>query len=323
MSDQLIVRPAARQSARLLIGLFGESGSGKTKSALLLARGIAGPNGKIIMGDTESGRGEFFADEIPGGYDVIPMDAPFSPARGVEMLGTMERTGAVVGIVDSVSHFWEGQGGVLDLASDNEDAGKKGLAVWRKPKLEHAKFVLKLMQSKMTLIVCMRAKFKSRQVKGAIIKDDHLSALQADDFLFELTLHMQVNPDHSIIVTKKGRADLRACLPPDNSGPLEISHGEAIAAWAKGGTVEAPKGGAIVPLHAPGEIGPTVPKAIDPCTDLKKKLWAMTKGEHKGNVNDFWNFLFRVKAIDEQEAREATLTEQRLIEAIEFVEGLA
>jgi len=316
MSESLIVRSAARQSARLLIGMFSESGSGKTLSSLLLARGIAGPSGKIIMGDTESGRGEFYADQIAGGYEVIPMDAPFSPARGVSMLETMERMGAAVGIIDSVSHFWEGQGGVLDLAGDNEDAGKKGLAIWRKPKLEHSKFVLKMMQAKMTLIVCMRAKFKSRQVKNAkgfseIVKDEHLTPIQADDFLFELTLHMQVNPDHSIIVTKKGRADLRACLPPDNSGPLEIRHGEAIAAWAKGGTVE--------PMEARAKE-----RVSDKSTaDLKKKLWNMTKGEHGGNVDKFWGYLAAQKAITIDEMDDGQLTEQRLIEAIEFVEGLA
>lgn len=315
MSESLIVRRATRQSARLLIGMFSESGSGKTLSSLLLARGIAGPTGKIIMGDTESGRGEFYADQIPGGYEVIPMDAPFSPARGVEMLETMERMGAAVGIVDSGSHFWEGQGGVLDLAGDNEDAGKKGLAIWRKPKMEHAKFVLKLMQAKMTMIVCLRSKFKSRQVKNAkgfseIVKDEHLTPIQADDFLFELTLHMKVNPDHSIIVTKKGRADLRACLPADNSGPLEIRHGEAIAAWAKGGTIEAPK------ERAPVESTPEV-KA------LKKRLFAMTKGEHGGDSEKFWEFLYTKKSIDRAEYESRDMPEKRWVEAIEFVEGLA
>lgn len=312
--SSLTVRPAARQSARLLIGLFGESGSGKTKSALLLARGIAGPSGKVIMGDTESGRGEFFADEIPGGYEVIPMDSPFSPARGIEMLELMEAKGATVGIIDSCSHFWEGIGGVLDMAAENEEAGKKALAIWRKPKFEHQQFVLKLLQAKMTVIVCLRAKFKSRQVKDGgkttIVRDDYLTPLQAEDFLFELTLHMQVNPNHSIIVTKKGRADLRACLPDDNSDPLAIRHGEAIATWARGGS-------------APGPQSPPAPATSPEVRTLKKKLFQMTQGEHGGDQEKFYAFLLRKEAITPAENEARQFDEKRLADIIDFVEGLA
>ncbi len=319
MNENLIVRPAARQSARLLIGLFGESGSGKTKSSLLLARGIAGPKGKVIMIDTESGRGEFFADEIPGGYEVIPMDSPFSPERTIKAIELAEAQGADVLVCDSLSHCWEGIGGVLDLASDNEEAGKKGLAIWRKPKMEHAKFVLKLLQAKMTVIVCLRAKFKSRQVKNAkgfseIVKDDHLTPIQADDFLFELTMHMQVNPDHTVIVTKKGRADLRACLPDDNSGPLEIRHGEAIAEWARGGTLVPP--GEFLKLASPVPSSPEI-KA------LKRRLFDMTKGEHGGDSEKWWLYLVTCDAINLDEYNTRELPEKRWIEAIEFVEGLA
>ena len=42
-------RPATRSEAKPLIGLYAESGAGKTYSALLLARGFVGPSGKIAM----------------------------------------------------------------------------------------------------------------------------------------------------------------------------------------------------------------------------------------------------------------------------------
>lgn len=230
------LRPANRTSVKPLIALYGESGSGKTLSGLYLARGIVGPSGRIAMIETESGRGEFFADMIPGGYDVLPISEPFAPSRCVEAIQTVEKAGHDILIVDSGSHFWEGIGGVLDMAAHNEGEGRKGLAVWRLPKMEHAKMMLKFMQTRLTIIVCLRAKYKSRQVKNGgkseIVKDDYLTPLQADDFIFESTTHMQVNMDHSIFVTKNGRPDLRACFPPDNSTPITIATGEAIARWA-------------------------------------------------------------------------------------------
>lgn len=230
------IRPASRTSVKPLIAMYGESGSGKTFSALLLARGIVGPSGRIAMIETESGRGEFFADMIPGGYDVLPITEPFAPARCVEALQTIEKSGHDIAILDSGSHFWEGIGGVLDMAAHNEEAGKKGLAVWRLPKMEHSKMMLKFMQTRLTIIVCLRAKYKSRQVKqggkSEIVKDDHLTPLQAEDFIFESTTHMQINMDHSIFVSKDGRPDLRACFPENNTSPITIATGEAIARWA-------------------------------------------------------------------------------------------
>jgi len=53
-------RPAIKSSAKLLVGIYSESGCGKTYSALLLARGFVGDNGKIAMIETESGRGEAY-----------------------------------------------------------------------------------------------------------------------------------------------------------------------------------------------------------------------------------------------------------------------
>jgi hypothetical protein len=298
------IRPASRQHARLLIGLYGESGSGKTKSALLLARGIAGPDGKIVVIDTEAGRAEFFADEIPGGYDVLPLSAPFSPSRYAEAITACEETGAKVICLDSASHSWEGQGGVLDMAGENENAGKKGLAVWKNPKMEHAKFVLKLMQSNCTVIVCLRAKFKSRQVKNAkgfteIVKDEHLTPIQAEDFLFELTTHMQVNPDHTIYVTKEGRADLRACLPENDKEPIKIAHGEAIAQWAAN----------------PGKIsGPQTAATSKPddTKALKAALWNMAKSKY-ATAQEFEQMLWDEGIIDTERESLSELSSERLI----------
>ena len=66
-------RPAERSQAKPLIGLYAESGCGKTYSALLLARGFVGSAGKIGMIETEAGRGEAYADIVPGGYDVASL----------------------------------------------------------------------------------------------------------------------------------------------------------------------------------------------------------------------------------------------------------
>jgi hypothetical protein len=232
-------KPATRQGIKPLICAYGESNSGKTYSMLLLARGIAGPNGKILMGDTESGRGALYADEIPGGYLRTDFEPPFSPERYMRFLDEAEALHPDVIVLDSFTHEWSGEGGVLDIAGENEAGGKKGLAVWKAPKMAHAKLVMRLLRSKTFVIVGLRAKFKSRQVKNQkgfteIVKDDRITPIQDDEFLFEATAHMEMqtaNPG-TIRLTKWSVAGLQRCFPKDGTEKIGIAHGTAIAAWA-------------------------------------------------------------------------------------------
>src|SRR5262245_20948635 len=108
-------RPARRSEAKPLIGLYSESGCGKTWSALMLARGFVGPAGKIGMIETESGRGEAYADVLPGGYDVLPIRENLSPENYGRALTIAEQAKFDALIIDSASHEWEGAGGVLGM----------------------------------------------------------------------------------------------------------------------------------------------------------------------------------------------------------------
>lgn len=300
------IKPATRQGVRPLIGLFGESGTGKTFSSLLLARGFVGPKGKIGFIDTESGRGSLYSDikEI-GGYDVLELTEPFSPVRMIEAMAEIEKAGYSIGCIDSASHEWEGIGGVLSMAADNEEHSKRaGLHNWRTPKMEHAKFVLKLLQSPIPWIVCLRAKYKTRQMKDdkgktQIVKDEMASPIQAEDFIFELTCHAQVFPDHSIVVTKEGHPELRKCFPENNKEPISIRHGEALAKWCNAA-------GAPFTPSAPAQ------------KELKTALWKLTEPHHAGDVKKFETYLRTEPFIGANEVV-ADLSATRLGEIIEAI----
>jgi hypothetical protein len=284
------IKKATRQSTRPLISLYGESGNGKTYSALLLARGFVGPEGKIVLADTESGRGSLYADVLPGGYDTIDIEPPFTPERAVEVIDTVEKSGATIGCLDSGSHFWEGVGGVLDQASANEErSGKPGLHNWKNPKFSHAKFMLRLLRSSIPWVICLRAKHKSRQTKDdrgktVIIKDDHASPIQAEDFLFEMTAHAEVLPDHSIFLSKCSHPSLRECFP--KQGPITIETGELIAKWCKGNG----------PAPKTETNGPSAE-----LKKLKQKLWNETRKLHGGDQAKLEDWLHTVGILGENE----------------------
>ena len=156
-------KPAFRKSTPLLLSIASVTGGGKTYSALLLARGLAGPSGTVAFIDAENGRGEMYSDspgiiaayrDHPNGiYDYARIDPPFTPERYMEYVKAAESSGASVGIIDSTSHVWDGTGGCIDMA-------EKARGMWTKPKLEHKKFVNCLLSSKMHWILCLRAQEK-------------------------------------------------------------------------------------------------------------------------------------------------------------------
>lgn len=268
------IRPASRQAVKPIIAFYSESGCGKTYSSLLLARGMAGPKGKIVLIDSESGRGSLYADVLPGGYDTLALTDPFMPKRYIEAMEAVEQSGAAVGIIDSGSHEWEGISGVLDMAAENEQrSGKAGLNNWKTPKMEHAKWVLKLLQSPLPWIICLRAKFKSRQLKEngktVIVKDEQPSPIQAEDFIFEATCHALIYPDHSIKLTKWSHPSLRDCFP--DTGPITSEHGAKISQWCNS---------AGEPAKAQSTKSATV--------ELATKLWNVCKPIRTPNVKE-WN----------------------------------
>src|SRR4051812_18755523 len=74
----LNIAPAERAGAHLLIQLYGPPRSGKTYTALLIARGMVGPKGRIGVLDTESGRARLYSDKVPGGFVVGELTPPYT-----------------------------------------------------------------------------------------------------------------------------------------------------------------------------------------------------------------------------------------------------
>src|SRR5438067_7860615 len=84
----LNIAPAERAGAHLLIQLYGPPRSGKTYTALPVARGMVGAKGKIGVLDTESGRARLYSDKVPGGFVVGELTPPRDRPTASEKLGT-------------------------------------------------------------------------------------------------------------------------------------------------------------------------------------------------------------------------------------------
>jgi len=229
-----VVTPAERKGIKALVLLFGKSGSGKTKSALRLARGLVGPKGKIGFLDTEHRRGLHYANDHD--YYWAGMDAPFSPSAYLKALEDFEAQGVDCMIVDSMSHVQEGEGGLIDMAdaeeakSNNRDARAK----WAKPKAEWKRVRNRFLQSRMHIIFCARA--KEPLIKdGNKVEKGPLTPIIPADFEYEVTLALGLDEETHAIIPVKLPHELAGAFPLDKF--INEKAGEAMLAWLDGGRV--------------------------------------------------------------------------------------
>ena len=245
-------KPAIRESVGLIIGLAGPSGSGKTYSAMRLASGIAGDKPFAVI-DSEGGRAKHYADQFKFDHgDLMP---PFRPQAYTEAIHAADAAGYPVIVVDSVSHLWAGEGGILEWQEEELDrmAGDDWrkreacrMAAWIKPKMASKAFVQRLLQLRAHLILCFRAEEKVEMVKGddgktRIVPKKSTTGLDGwmpvceKSLPYELTVSFLLMPDNPGVPHPiKLQAQHRSMFPPGK--PIDEEAGRRVAAWAAGAT---------------------------------------------------------------------------------------
>lgn len=244
-----VFKKATRENVGLLIGLAGGTGSGKSYTSMRLATGMAGDKPFCVI-DTEAGRAKHYADQFT--FDHGDLAPPFSPDRYAEAIMAADKAGYPVIVVDSISHEWASDGGVLDMQEAELDrmAGddwKKReackMAAWVRPKLSHKHFVSKLLQVRAHIILAFRAEEKIEMIredgKTKIIPKQTLTGLDGwvpvseKNLPFELTASFLLLAKHPGIPHPiKLQEQHRALFPLDK--PITEESGRALAAWASG-----------------------------------------------------------------------------------------
>lgn len=144
---------AERKKAKIKLGLQGPSGSGKTYSALLLAFGLTEDWSKIAIIDTENHSSNLYSHL--GEFNVLPLDAPFSPEKYIKAIRVCVTAGMEVIIIDSISHEWEGTGGILDTHSQMTG---NSFTAWAKLTPRHNAFIQEILQSPVHILATIRTK---------------------------------------------------------------------------------------------------------------------------------------------------------------------
>ena len=226
------IRKAERKQAKLRIGLSAPSGAGKTYSALLLASGIASDWSKIALIDTESGSGELYAHL--GDYNVIQLEAPFSPERYIEAIKACEDAGMEVIIVDSTSHEWEGKGGCLEINESIAQSKFRGntWSAWSETTPRHQKFIQAIVTSKCHVITATRNKIDTMMTEDKKVKKVGTKEIQREGFEYELTINFNIDRDTHKVIVSKDRTEIF-----EGQDPFIITKetGKQLVDWAMSG----------------------------------------------------------------------------------------
>lgn len=234
----LNIRPAERGESKAIIGIAGISGSGKTYTALKLARGMVSKPSEIGFLDTENKRGSLYADILDGPFMIGDLYPPFSPKRYSEAIKEFQEAGVKVLVIDSVTHEWEGEGGCDDIA--NMKMGASNMPNWVGAKREHKSFMNTLLQCNMNVICCIRAREKTDFKNPKQPVSLGIQPVCEKNFMFEMTV--------SLLMEDEGKKQRFMKLPQflkeafgSGNGYIGEETGKKVIEWINTGEKEHPE----------------------------------------------------------------------------------
>lgn len=225
--------PASKASLKARVALCGPTGSGKTWTALEWAH-VLGSRTALI--DTEHGSASLYADHHQ--FDTLPWAPPYNPTALAETILQVPTWGYDVLVIDSLSHFWMGEGGTIDVADNAASRfGGNSFAGWKvaTPALRH--LVDTMLAVDCHVIVTMRTKTEwvldedSRGKKAP--RKVGMAPVMRDGIEYEFTLIGDLDLEHRMTISKS-RCSVLAdqVIQPGRAGEAASS----FAAWLADGS---------------------------------------------------------------------------------------
>ena len=273
MSIRFIPVTEITEPRTIALGLSGGSGTGKTFTALRVARGIAervtGKKGAPIgYVDTENKRALHYKEAFPEmmHFDFTAVNdegelVGFGVDRWIEVLDAAEEAKLPVLIMDSFSHAWEGVGGVLDTQAEVLDRlvqeaerrangrwtverDKFSQLAWAEVKPRYRRLIDRIVRAKTNIIICTRAKPVMQKKDGNSMKNARATKTRRQDvpwdpasdgdLMFEMTAMVILDPSAPGCPVHQIKVADQFKGLFDPRKPMGEFTGQAMAEWASG-----------------------------------------------------------------------------------------
>jgi len=261
---------AVKREAKLRLAISGPAGSGKTYTALTLARTLAGPSGLVAVIDTERGSASKYADLF--NFDVLELDS-FHPDRYVEAISAAVAAGYAVVVIDSLSHGWTGHDGMLAQVDRIAKLRHNGntFKAWGDNDVRRMEtaFIESLTGSPVHIIATMRSKTEyavEQNERGkAQPRKVGTAPVQRDGLEYEFDVFGMLSPENELMIQKTRCPALTGQVIARPGKPLA----DTLIEWLGGAPALAPT--APRTLHAVPEVQPMTPAQPAPKPAAKGK----------------------------------------------------
>ncbi len=230
---------AVKYGAKLRMALSGPAGAGKTYTALTLATALADGQGVALI-DTEHGSASKYADLFT--FDTLCLET-FHPQRYIEAIHEAEAAGYAVLVIDSLSHAWSGQGGLLEEKDKIARAKYSGnsFSAWNDASAIQNKLVNVILGAKLHIIATVRSKMDYVLETGAngktMPRKVGMAPVQRDDLPYEFDVFCTLESDNTLIVDKSRCPALSGAVIAKPNGSVA----DTLKVWLSGEVPPVPR----------------------------------------------------------------------------------
>lgn len=225
-------KKAVRNKIKLKLAVTGPTGSGKTYSALRLAKGLGG---RVAVIDTENGSASLYSETFE--FDVLDLTPPFTTEKYIEAIHSAEKAGYTTIVIDSLTHAWAGEGGLLEQkALLDSRPGANHWTNWGPIDKKDQALKNAFLHSSCHVVATMRSKMEYAQVEDngkKKVQKMGLAPVQRDGLSYDFTVVFDVAMDHQTEVSKD-----RTGLFSDKIFKITEETGETLVQWLEGGAKE-------------------------------------------------------------------------------------
>lgn len=189
------------------------------------------------MVDTERGSAALYADTFT--FDTIDWTPPYDPREVAEDIRVLSAEYDVI-LIDSLTHFWQGEGGTLDIveAAGARSSGNR-FAGWKTGTPAQNAFVEAMLAADCHIIATMRSKMeyvleadsKGRQAPRKV----GMAPVQRDGIEYEFTVGAELDIEHRMVVTKSRCAQIADAMYPSHQAK---DMAQTLAGWLNSASVD-------------------------------------------------------------------------------------
>lgn len=317
----MAISKAKKSLVRIKLGVGGISGSGKTMSSLLLAYGLVHADhpdwtdeqvwDKICVVDTENRSANLFVGErvsnvTVGEFCKIDITPPFAPQKYIDAVDEAQQAGMEFLIVDSLTHAWTGEGGLLEMQGNAAKRSGNSYTAWRDVTPLHNKLIDKILQCDMHVLVTARSKkeyaMEEENGKKKVVQKG-MGIQFRDGLEYEVTTFFELDQSHTAQATKD-----RTRLFDGQYFVITPEVGAKIHSWLQNAKPEPAPAPKIT--KAPVERQPAAAAASVTMEQLDSTIRAASKTMERAAL------LAKIKGITGGTANYKTIQDQATIEAL-------